>query len=70
MSKDFYEIKSFAEKIGTNRQMLGRKVQFGLCPPFDLIPKYKEKCERSPAPAGRSEHAIASKFSESLEWSG
>jgi len=54
----------------TNRQMLGRKVQFGLRPPFDLIPKYKEKCERSPTPAGRSEHTIASKFSESLEWSG
>ena len=70
LSKDFYEIKIFAEKIGTNRQMLGRKVQFGLRPPFDLIPKYKEKCERSPTPAGRSEHTIASKFSESLEWSG
>ena len=69
LSTDFYEIKIFAEKIGTNRQMLGRKVQFGLRPPFDLIPKYKEKCERSPTPAGRSEHTIASKFSESLEWS-
>jgi hypothetical protein len=28
--------------------MLDRKVLFGLRPPFDLIPKYKEKCERSP----------------------
>ena len=70
LSKDFYEIKIFVEKIGTNRQMLGRKVQFGLRPPFDLIPKYKGFGERSPAPAGRSEHTISSKFSESLEWSG
>jgi hypothetical protein len=49
--------------------MLDRKVLFGYEKPFDLIPKYKEKCERSPAPAGRSEQTIASKFSKSLEWS-
>ena len=57
LSNDFYEIKLLTEKIGTNRQMLDKNVLFGLRPPFDLIQKYKEKCERSPAPAGRGERA-------------
>lgn len=48
-SKDFDEIKSFAEKIGTNRHLLDRIVIFDFVRPFDLIPKYKEICEVSRA---------------------
>jgi hypothetical protein len=40
-SDDFDEIKSFAEKIGTNRRLLNRKIFFDFVSPFDLIPKYK-----------------------------
>ena len=70
LSEDFYEIKIFAEKIGTNRRMLDRKILFGLRPPFDLIPKYKGFGERSAAPAARSEPSFSSKNSESIVWSG
>jgi hypothetical protein len=46
-SNDFDEIKSFVEKIGTNRRLLDRKLIFDFVRPFDLIPKYKEICEAS-----------------------
>src|SRR3989338_7181923 len=45
-SNDFDEIKSFAEKIGTNRRLLDRKLIFDFQKPFDFVPKYTEKCER------------------------
>jgi len=62
LSNDFYEIKSLAEKIGTNRRLLSRKTEFEFVRPYDLIPKYlpavAEKaqegrtfCEARPAPA-------------------
>ncbi len=69
LSNDFYEIKSLAEKIGTNRRLLSRKTEFELVQPFDLIPKYTEKFERSPAEGGASEQPIASDFEKSLNWS-
>ena len=40
LSNDFEEIKSFIEKIGTNRQLLDRKLLFDFKKPFSLIPKY------------------------------
>ncbi|ROL59307.1 hypothetical protein D9V87_05885 [Bacteroidetes/Chlorobi group bacterium MS-B_bin-24] len=46
-SNDFDEIKSFVEKIGTNRRLLDRIVIFDFVRPFDLIPKYKEICGAS-----------------------
>lgn len=70
LSNDFYEIKSLTEKIGTNRRLLSRKTEFEFVRPFDLIPKYTEKCERSPAEGGASEQLIASDFEKSLSWSG
>ena len=54
-SNDFDEIKSFAEKIGTNRRLLDRKLIFDFQKPFDFVPKYTEKCERSPATDGASD---------------
>ena len=62
LPNDFYEIKSLAEKIGTNRRLLSRKTEFEFVRPYDLIPKYllavAEKaqegrafCEARPAPA-------------------
>ena len=62
-SDDFDEIKSFAEKIGTNRRLLNRKIFFDFVSPFDLIPKYKEICEAS----GQTN---SPKNDKSLIWSG
>ena len=69
-SNEFDEIKSFAEKIGTNRRLLDRKLVFDFIRPFDLIPKYGEKCERSPAAGGASEQTNNPDFEKSLSWSG
>jgi len=54
-SNDFDEIKSFAEKIGTNRRLLDRKLIFDFVRPFDFVPKYTEKCERNCATGAASE---------------
>ena len=62
-SDDFDEIKSFAEKIGTNRRLLNRKIFFDFVSPFDLIPKYKEICEAS----GQTN---SPRNDKSLIWSG
>ena len=78
LSNDFYEIKSLAEKIGTNHRLLSRKTEFEFVRPFDLIPKYTEKCERSPAPAspreinsgGASEQTLSPENLKCLDWSG
>ncbi|MGC9048838.1 MAG: hypothetical protein ACP5IX_01280 [Patescibacteria group bacterium] len=81
LSNDFDEIKSFAEKIGTNRRLLDRKLIFDFVRPFDLIPKYKEKCEASRAPAPEqarcginsgeaSEQTNYPQNSQCLDWSG
>ena len=69
-SNDFDEIKSFAEKIGTNRRLLDRKLIFDFVRPFDLIPKYTEKYERSPAAGGASEQTNCPQNSQCLDWSG
>ena len=53
-----------------NRRLLSRKTEFEFVRPFDLIPKYTEKCERSPAEGGASEQQNASVFEKSLNWSG
>jgi len=42
---DFDGIKSFVEKIGTNRRLLDRKLIFDFVSSFDFVPKYREKCE-------------------------
>ena len=52
-----------------NRRLLSRKTEFEFVRPYDLIPKYTEKCERSPAEGGASEQPIASEFEKSLIWS-
>jgi len=68
-SNDFDEIKSFAEKIGTNRRLLDRKLIFDFVRPFDFVPKYTEKCERSPAESGASEQTNRPQNSQCLNWS-
>jgi len=77
LSNDFYEIKSLTEKIGTNRRLLSRKIEFEFVRPYDLIPKYRAFCEARPAPAspcginsgGASEQPNAPQFSKRLDWS-
>ena len=69
-SNDFDEIKSFAEKIGTNRRLLDRKLIFDFQKPFDFVQKYTEKCERSPATGGASEPTNCPQNSQCLDWSG
>ena len=53
-----------------NRRLLSRKTKFEFVRPFDLIPKYTEKCERSPAEGGASEQQNNPDFEKSLTWSG
>jgi len=38
-----------------NRRLLDRKLIFDFQKPFDFVPKYTEKCERSPATDGASD---------------
>ena len=68
-SNEFDEIKSFVEKIGTNRRLLSKQVLVGLRPPFDLIAKQKGFCEARPAEGGASEQSNPSQFSKCLCWS-
>ena len=37
---DYYELKSFVKKIGSNRRLDGKKVKLELVSPFDLVPKH------------------------------
>jgi len=68
-SNDFDEIKSFVEKIGTNRGLLDRIVIFDFVRPFDLIPKYTGKCEASRAEGEASEQTNCPQNSQCLTWS-
>jgi len=52
-----------------NRRLLDRKLIFDFVRPFDLIPKYAEKCERSPAAGGASEQTNCPQNSQCLDWS-
>jgi hypothetical protein len=52
-----------------NRRLLSRKTEFEFVRPYDLIPKYRAFCERSPAEGGTSEQQNASEFSKCLDWS-
>ena len=51
LSKDFITIKSFAEKIGTNRRLLDQKVILEWAKPWEILAKNKSEfetiCERS-----------------------
>ena len=51
LSKDFIAIKSFAEKIGTNRRLLDKNVIWDWANPWGILAKYKSEfemaCERS-----------------------
>ncbi len=67
LSNDFYEIKSLAEKIGTNRRLFQKKALLDLVKPFDLIPKYKGENDFAVAPALRGQGSLKT---ESLIWSG
>ena len=69
-SNDFDEIKSFAEKIGTNRRLLDRKLIFDFVRPFAFVPKYTGKCERSRAKSAASEQTNCPQNSQCLDWSG
>jgi hypothetical protein len=53
-----------------NRRLLDRKLIFDFQKPFDFVPKYTEKCERSPAAGGASEQTNCPQNSQCLEWSG
>jgi len=52
-----------------NRRLLSRKTEFEFVRPYDLIPKYTEKCERSPAEGGASEQTLSPENLKCLDWS-
>ena len=41
LSNDFYEIKHFVKKIGSNRRILDKKVLLDVEPPFALVSAYR-----------------------------
>jgi len=70
LSEDFYEIKIFVEKIGTNRRLLDREVLLDFQRPFDLIPEYKRVYEeRNRAEARLKRLSSSPKKSQSFIWS-
>jgi len=52
-----------------NRRLLDRKLIFDFQKPFDFVPKYTKKCERSPAAGGASEQTNCPQNSQCLDWS-
>ena len=44
LSNDFYEIKSLAERIGTNRKMIEKTAKLDLIRPYELIAKFSDFC--------------------------
>ena len=81
LSKDFMEIKSLVEKIGTNRRLLDKKILFEFVKPFDLIPEFKAKIgeigeprqggiNSAPVAGGASEPSNHLKKSQCLAWQG
>ena len=57
-SQNFYEIKIFVEKIGTNRRLLDRKAFFDLKKPFDLIPDLKNSYDEKIRPKIESKNSL------------
>jgi hypothetical protein len=53
----------------SNRRLLDRKLIFDFVRPFDFVPKYTGKCERSPATGGASEQTNSSQNPLCLDWS-
>jgi len=49
--------------------LLDRKLIFDFQKPFDFVPKYTEKCERSPAEGGASEQPNCPQNPQCLDWS-
>ena len=52
-SSDLGAVRSLAEKIGTKRLLLDKKILFDFVPPYHIVPKYKALQAKSPALAGR-----------------
>ena len=70
LTKDFLEIKSLSEKIGTNRLLLDKKILFNFQSPFDLIAKHRKNCNHCDTESVASERIKNAEKSESLIWSG
>lgn len=70
-SNDLHEIKSFIQKVGTNRTMLDKKVIWVWAEPFEKIPVVKRKFQGG-APKNPVETTAGSKEEkeESCIWSG
>ncbi|HHS48757.1 MAG TPA: hypothetical protein ENM99_02715 [Desulfurella acetivorans] len=64
--QNFHFVRCFATP---NRRLLNKKLIFDFVRPFDLIPKYAEKCERSPTAGGASEQTNCPQNSQRLDWS-
>ena len=67
LSKDFMEIKSFAEKIGTNRRLLDKQVGWEWKTEWLILAEKQEKISLA---RERSERANSANKSESIIMSG
>jgi hypothetical protein len=43
ISDDFFEIKQFVKKIGSNRRVMDKKVQLDVVPPFSFVSAYRRR---------------------------
>jgi hypothetical protein len=69
-SKDFFDIKYFVKKIGTNHQLFDKKVAWKLKTPYAILAQYKRQIGEATPPEWRgSEAANDMKISKSFSWS-
>ena len=70
-SNDFFEMKSFVKKIGTNHQLFDKKVAWSLKAPYTILASYKKQIGEATPPEWRGSGAPNDiKISKSLCWSG
>ncbi len=66
-SDDFYAVKSFLEKIGSNHLLKDKIALLDFAPPFDLIPLYKQK-QASPSGKDRLAQGVFAENSAGWSW--
>src|SRR3989338_10550844 len=70
MSKDFIEIKSFTEKIGTNRRLLNREVVWEWMEEWKILADFNAEFKNFALMRERSERILCAHNAEGFIWSG
>ena len=70
LTKDFMEIKSFTEKIGTNRRLLNREVVWEWRQEWKILADFKAEFKNFALRRERSERIPCAHNTEGFMWSG